>query len=334
MSDGVPAAQAVIGALRDAGRVILATHTHPDGDAIGSLVAMRMVLESIGVSSRVFIAAQDLPLPEELATFDLGDVVHEDTVDVADRTVVFLDCGNADRTPLGDRLADIPVLVNIDHHHDNTRFGTLNWVDPAASSTAELVWELAQLLEVPITPELAEPLYVGLLTDTGRFSYENTTPRAHAMASDLIDAGVDLTGVRRRLYEDVLPAKLHLLRYALDSFVIHGAGTLISSRVTAHDFDAAGATEAHAEGIIDILRAVRGVRIAALARELEVQPGTFKVSLRAADPTIDVSAIARAGGGGGHPQAAGFTTELHDAALAQFVLEQLASQDAGGPAAA
>ncbi|RYG81588.1 bifunctional oligoribonuclease/PAP phosphatase NrnA, partial [bacterium] len=118
MTDVAPAAQAVIGALRGAGQVILATHTHPDGDAIGSIVAMRLVLSAIGVPSRVFIAAQDLPLPEELATFDLGPVAHEDTVDLDGRTVVFLDCGNADRTPLGDRLSDIPVLVNIDHHHD------------------------------------------------------------------------------------------------------------------------------------------------------------------------------------------------------------------------
>lgn len=312
--------------------MILATHTHPDGDAIGSMVAMRLVLEAIGVSSQLFVAEQDLPLPEELATFDLGEVVTEDTVDLAGRTVVFLDCGNADRTPLGPRLHEIEQVINIDHHHDNTGFGTLNLIDPAASSTAELVWELAQLLGVPITAELAEPLYVGLLTDTGRFSYENTTPRAHAMAADLIEAGVDLTGVRRRLYEDVLPAKLHLLRYALESLEIHGDGLLICARVTAHDFAAAGATEAHAEGIIDVLRAVRGVRIAALARELDQQPGTFKVSLRAADPTVDVSAIARASGGGGHPQAAGFTTELGDPALAGFILDRLHEQ-AGDSAA-
>lgn len=320
-------------ALRSAGRVILATHTHPDGDAIGSLVAMRLVLDAIGVSSRVFVSAPDLPLPEELAVYDLGEVVTEETVDFTDRTVVFLDCGNADRTPLGPRLHEIPVLINIDHHHDNTRFGTMNFVDPTASSTAEMVWLLARELGVPLTVELAEPLYVGLLTDTGRFSYENTTARSHAMAADLIDAGVDLTAVRRRLYEDVLPAKLHLLRYALDSMAIHGDGLLVSARVTAEDFAAAEATEAHAEGIIDVLRVLRGVRVAALARELELQPGTFKVSLRAADPTVDVSAIARASGGGGHPQAAGFTTALADAEMAEFILRELAAQDgAGSPA--
>lgn len=320
-------------ALRSAGRVILATHTHPDGDAIGSLVAMRLVLAAIGVSSSVFVAAPDLPLPEELAVYDLGDIVTEETVDFHGHTVVFLDCGNADRTPLGPRLHEIQTLINIDHHHDNTRFGTLDFVDPTASSTAEMVWLLARELGVPITAELAEPLYVGLLTDTGRFSYENTTARSHAMAADLIDAGVDLSAVRRRLYEDVLPAKLHLLRYALDSMAIHGDGLLVSARVTAEDFAAAQATEAHAEGIIDVLRVLRGVRVAALARELEIQPGTFKVSLRAADPTIDVSAIARASGGGGHPQAAGFTTELEDAELAEFILRELAAQDGAGSAA-
>ena len=320
-------------ALRSAGRVILATHTHPDGDAIGSLVAMRLILESIGVTSRVFVADQDLPLPEELAVYDLGEVVTEDTVDFDGRTVVFLDCGNADRTPLGPRLGEIPGLINIDHHHDNTRFGTMNFVDATASSTAEMVWLLAKELGVALTPELAEPLYVGLLTDTGRFSYENTTARAHAMAADLIDAGVDLTGVRRRLYEDVLPAKLHLLRYALDSMAIHGDGLLVSARVTAEDFAAAEATEAHAEGIIDVMRVVRGVRVAALARELDLTPGTFKVSLRAADPSVDVSAIARASGGGGHPQAAGFTTQLSDVDMADFILSELRQQDGGGSAA-
>ena len=330
---GEATATDVATALRSAGRVILATHTHPDGDAIGSLVAMRILLDAIGVGSHVFVAAPDLPLPEELAVYDLGEIVTEETVDFTDCTVVFLDCGNADRTPLGPRLPEIPVLINIDHHHDNTRFGTLDFVDPTASSTAEMVWLLARELGVPITADLAEPLYVGLLTDTGRFSYENTTARSHAMAADLIDAGVDLTAVRRRLYEDVLPAKLHLLRYALDSMAIHGNGLLVSARVTAEDFAAAQATEAHAEGIIDVLRVLRGVRVAALARELELQPGTFKVSLRAADPTVDVSAIARASGGGGHPQAAGFTTELEDDAMAEFILRELAAQDGAGSAA-
>lgn len=318
--------------LRGAERVLLATHVHPDGDAIGSLAGMRELLVTLGKDVELFLASHDVPLPEELSTFDLGTVVSEDTVELDDRLVVFLDCGNADRTPLGTRVHNVPVVINIDHHHDNTRFGTINLVDPGASSTAELVWEFAAELGVALTPTIAEALYVGLMTDTGRFSYENVTPRAHRMAAELLEVGVDVTGVRRRLYEDLVPAKLHLLRYALESMALYGEGTVVSARVNAADFAAAGATEAHAEGIIDVLRAIRGIRIAALARELEQQPGRFKVSLRAADPQIDVSAIAHARGGGGHPQAAGFTTTLSEPELAAFIVEQLAAHDGGSAA--
>ncbi|MEH3054695.1 MAG: bifunctional oligoribonuclease/PAP phosphatase NrnA [Patulibacter minatonensis] len=322
-------AEQVVAALSSAGRVLLATHTHPDGDAIGSITALRLALAHRGTPVEVFVSHQDAVLPDELATFDLGTVVHEETVDLGgDRVVVFLDCGNADRSPLGDRLGEMRTVVNVDHHHDNTAFGTINHLVPDASSTAEVVWDLIHRLDVPLDASIAEALYVGLVTDTGRFSYENTTPRAHQMAAELLATGIDVTAIRRRLYEDVRPAKLHLLRYALDSFEIHGDGTLISARISAEDFAAAGATEAHAEGIIDVIRTLRGVRIAALARELEHTPGTFKVSLRAADPTIDVSAIARVGGGGGHPQAAGFTTERSDADLAEFLLAEVAAQDA------
>lgn len=319
----------VVIALRAASRILLVTHTHPDGDALGSLTALRRALGHLGIHTETFLSRKDAVLPDELEPFDLGVVVDEGTVRLGGgRTIVFLDCGNADRSPLGDRLGEMETVINIDHHHDNTAFGTLNLLDPGASSTAEVVWGLIHELDVPIDAKTAEALYIGLVTDTGRFSYENTTPRAHLMAAELLEAGIDITAIRRRLYEDVRPAKLHLLRYALDSFVVHGGGALISARITARDFAAAGGTEAHAEGIIDVLRGLRGVRIAALARELEHDPGRFKVSLRAADPRIDVSAIARASGGGGHPQAAGFTTDRDDAGLAEFLLAELAAQDA------
>ncbi|MBO9531802.1 MAG: DHH family phosphoesterase [Solirubrobacteraceae bacterium] len=324
----VAAADQVVATLRDAARVLLVTHTHPDGDALGSLTALRLALDHIGTPVDVFQSEEDLVLPDELEPFRAEAPVDESTVRFDDRVVVFLDCGNASRSTLGGRLEEMGTIVNIDHHHDNTGFGTINLLDFDASSTAEIVWDLVGRLGAPLTEPIAEALYVGLITDTGRFSYENTTPRAHQMAAELLAAGIDVTAIRRRLYEDIGPGKLHLLRYALDSFVLHGGGSVISARITAADFDAAGATEAQSEGIIDVIRGVRGVRIAALARELETRAGSFKVSLRAADPTVDVSAIARAGGGGGHPQAAGFVTQLSDAGLAEFLLAQLAEQDA------
>lgn len=327
MTNAAMAIDRVVTELQAAEQVLLVTHTHPDGDALGSLVALQRGLEYLGRRVDVYLPAIDARLPDELATFDLTAAVDEHSVDLAGRTVVFLDCGNADRTPLGERLGEMGVVINIDHHHDNTGFGTVNHLDPEASSTAELVWELLRRLEVPLDVEIAEALYTGLITDTGRFSYENTTPRAHQMAAELLGAGIDITAIRRRLYEDLSPAKLELMRRALDTYAVHGDGTVISARLTAADFAAAGGTEAHAEGIIDILRCLRGVRVAALARELEADPGTFKVSLRAADPQVDVSAIARASGGGGHPQAAGFTTSDSEAEVAQFLVAQVREQD-------
>lgn len=318
--------------IRNRQQFLLATHTHPDGDAIGSLVGLRELLLTLGKEVTVFLPQQDVILPTELEHSDLGVTVDEAAVSLGENVVVFVDCGNAERSTLIDAAGQAELSINIDHHHDNTHFATLNHVDPDASCTAELIWGLALELGVPVEGPMAEALYIGLVTDTGRFMYENTTPRAHAMAAAMIEAGVDQTGVRKRLYEEVDPAKLKLLRYALDSMSVHGGGALVLARITAEDFAAADGTEAHAEGIIDVLRTLRGVRIAALARELAVSPGTFKVSLRAADPTIDVSAIARASGGGGHPQAAGLTTQLPDGELAQFILDQMVMQGGGGVA--
>jgi phosphoesterase RecJ-like protein len=328
---GSEAFAAVAERLRGADRVLLASHVHPDGDALGSLVAMRLVLTRLGKSVELFLASEDLPLPEELDTFELGPVVHDPLASFEDRLIVFLDCGNSDRSPLG-QIASRPDLqiLNIDHHHDNTCFGQINWIDPDASCTAEMVWRLSREFGIELDTELAEPLYLGLVTDTGRFSYESTTPGAHLMAAAMISAGVDVADVRRRLYEDMPPEKLGLLRHALDNTTSYGGGLLVSARITSEDFRVTGASEHHTEGIIDILRCVRGARIAMLARELDASPGVFKVSVRAVDPSIDVSAIARADGGGGHPQAAGFTTQRSDDELAAFVLEQLAAQDRAG----
>ena len=159
-------------------------------------------------------------------------------------------------------------MVNIDHHHDNTRFGTINHVDASASSTAEIVWDLMQGLGVALTPAVAEALYVGLVTDTGRFMYENTGPRSHVMAADLIEAGVDVHAVYRRLYEGVPEPKLALLTRALAAVERYDGGRLTLTRLTREDFAATGAKESFTEGIIDHLRSVEGTKVAAIAREL------------------------------------------------------------------
>ena len=169
--------------LRSGERFLLTTHEGPDGDALGSLLAMHQILGQLGKDSVMFLAAKEFPLAIEYRFLPLEEVFHEPPADVVDRTLVFLDCGNIDRMPVDFLQRDGARVLNIDHHHDNTRFGTVNLVDTEACCTAEIVFMIAKRLGVEITPEIAAALYVGLITDTGKFMYENTRPASHRMAA-------------------------------------------------------------------------------------------------------------------------------------------------------
>jgi phosphoesterase RecJ-like protein len=315
----------VLAAIRDGERFVLVTHENPDGDALGSLVAMQGVMRALGKDSLMFIGRDEFPLPYEYAFFEFDGLVSDRPDDVAQRTIVFLDCGNFDRNAV--EVGDAPIL-NLDHHHDNTQFGTINHVVPEASCTAEIVWDLSRALDVALTLEMAEALYVGLVTDTGRFMYENTGPAAHIMAADLIEAGVDVHEIYRRLYEGVPEPKLALLTRALSRVQRFDDGRVTLARLTRADFAETGAAESYTEGIIDYLRAVQGTKVAALARELtgHDRGGSWKVSLRATDGAVDVSLIARAQGGGGHRQAAGFATDMTPDELVAFLRQEVAAQ--------
>jgi phosphoesterase RecJ-like protein len=325
----------VLSAVTAGERFALVTHENLDGDALGSLVAMHALLRELDKDAVIVIAPEEFPLPPEYRFLALDGLCTAPPKDLDRRTAIFLDCGNLDRNPLAAMRAAQP-LINIDHHHDNTRFGTVNYVEDAAACTAEIVWLLAGELGVTITRPIAEALYVGLITDTGCFMYENTTARAHLMAAELIGAGVDVHGIYQHVYEGVPFAKLALLARGLQRTERFDDGRLTLAQLTAEDFDAAGAQESYTEGVVDHLRAVRGTKMAALVRDRLAAPGEAaadaggarlrKVSLRASDPAVDVSAIARAQGGGGHRAAAGFTTSLSWDELVAFLRSELAGQ--------
>jgi phosphoesterase RecJ-like protein len=254
-------------------------------------------------------------------------VFHEPPVDVVDRVIVFLDCGNIDRMPVDFLQRDDAVVLNIDHHHDNTRFGTLNLVDTDASCTAEVVFELAKLLGAEVTPEIASALYVALVTDTGRFMYENTGAAAHRLAAELIDAGVDVHDIYRRLYERVPLEKLHLVSRAIERIVQLDDCKLAVTYISARDYADTGANDSLTEGIIDHVRALEGTEVAAMIRDkTDGGRAARKVSLRSTDGRVDVSAIARKRGGGGHPRAAGFSTDLSYPELVEFLCSEVKAQ--------
>jgi bifunctional oligoribonuclease and PAP phosphatase NrnA len=318
----------VVKALRSAEALILVSHENPDGDALGSLIAMQEILTALGKDSVMFIDSSEFPLPVEYRFLPLPNLVSEPPADIERRTIVFLDCGNLERNPAEAFQRPGAHILNIDHHHDNTRFGTVNLVAPEASCTAEIVWSLMHGLGVEPTIGIAEALYIGLITDTGRFMYENTTARAHLMAADLIQVGVDVQQMYRRIYEGVPYGKLALLARGLANVKRYDDGRLTVTMLDARDFAESGAEESYSEGVIDHLRAVQGTAVAALVRDrIGDRDGALrKVSLRATDDRVDVSRIARAQGGGGHRQAAGFTTAMAWDELVGFLREQVAGQ--------
>src|SRR6266540_1908769 len=240
--------------------------------------------------------------------------------DVSERVLLAVDCANESRIADPEVLGRVPLSVDIDHHHDNTRFGQINLIVPDASSTGEVLRDLFQDLEVDLTPEIAEALYVALVTDTGRFQYTNTTPDALRLAAELVEAGADVQRIFQQVYESVALAKLKLVARALERAQVYEGGRLVVSYLLRSDFHELGVAEAFSEGIIDYLRAVEGADMAALIREPPRRDGPARrVSLRASTDELDVSAIARKSGGGGHRQAAGFSSDASIEEITDFI---------------
>jgi phosphoesterase RecJ-like protein len=322
-----PDLTAVAEAIRANDRFLITTHENPDGDALGSLLASKLALDSLGKDSVMYLGGQ-APLPAEYAFMGLGDLSRTVPPDAAERVLLAVDCANANRLgPDAERLLQARLVINVDHHHDNTSFGHVNVIVADASSTGEVLHDLLGELGVETTPEIAEALYIAIVTDTGRFQYANTTPKAHRLAAELLERGADVHKVFQGIYESVQFAKLKLLARALERAQVYEGGRVVVSHLLRTDFAEVGAAEPYSEGIIDFLRAVEGADMAALIRE-PPGPGrpARKVSLRSSADELDVSAIARASGdGGGHRQAAGFSSERSIEEITEFVRKEFAA---------
>jgi bifunctional oligoribonuclease and PAP phosphatase NrnA len=314
-------------AIREHDSFLITTHENPDGDALGSILAVKLALEALGKDAIMYLYGQ-VPLPAEYGFMPLDGLRRELPPDAGERVLLALDAANESR--LGrdyeQLLENAPLVVDIDHHHDNTRYGDVNVIVGDASSTGEIVRDLLRLLDVALSPEIAEALYIALVTDTGRFQYTNTTPRALRLAAELVEAGANLHRVFRGVYESVEFAKLKLLARALERAEIYDGGRLVISYLLRDDFLEVGAVEPYSEGIIDYLRAVEGSDMAVLIREPPTRGGPkHRVSLRSRSDELDVSEIARKSSGGGHRQAAGFSSELDLPDLIAFIREEFAA---------
>jgi len=294
--------------LRDGRRFLVVSHANPDGDAIGTGLGLARAMRGAGhqalVWSRDPVPTVYLQLPGA-GDIHVGEDPPPDFPAAFDCAIV-LECPTLDRTGLETRLALLPQL-NIDHHLGNAGYGEAAWVDPQAPAVAVMVAELLRELRVPIDSDAASCLFVGLSTDTGGFRFANATPRAFRAAADLVAEGASVERVSQWLHESQPEGAVRLLGGLLATLERHGEdGRVATARLTREMFAAAGAAPGDAEGLIDVPRSVAGVDAVGLLRE--VGDDLWKISLRSRG-TIDVEAIARAHGGGGHRNAAGFRIE-------------------------
>jgi phosphoesterase RecJ-like protein len=290
---------AVADAIRENDRFVVATHENPDGDALGSMLGITLGLRELGKDVVMYLSGT-APTPGEYRFLDLSDVQRELPADTEERVLLAVDAANERRIgPEPDVIERAKLVLDVDHHHDNSRFGDVNLIIPEASSTAEIVRDLLRELDVPLSPEIAEAL---------------------RLAAELVEAGADVHGIFQHVYETLQFAKLKLLARALERAQLFEGGRIVISYLVKDDFAAVGAEEPYSEGIIDYLRAVEGSEMVALIREPPRGEGPARrISLRSSHDEVDVSAIAAQAGGGGHPQAAGFSSELPIDDIIEFI---------------
>lgn len=297
--------QAIAGAIKAARQVLVASHYLPDGDAVGSAVALTLALEELG---REVTAVNHDPVPRVYSFIPGAERIRRpQDVEAIPDLVILLDCSDPERLgrDLGERIQESrAIIVNIDHHVSNAGFGNLNWVEPGAAATGELVYRLIKELGVEITPAMATALYTALATDTGSFRFVNTTPAAHVIAADLIARGVDIAGTSLHLWEEKELVALRVLGAVLPTLELAAGGQIAWMAIDLSTFAALGAASEHCEGLVDYPRSIIGVEAGMFFREVE--PRVVKVGMRS-KRYLDVNELAVYFGGGGHQRAAGCT---------------------------
>ncbi|MBF0524870.1 MAG: bifunctional oligoribonuclease/PAP phosphatase NrnA [Deltaproteobacteria bacterium] len=313
--------ESIINALREYDRFLICTHTEPDGDALGSVLALTEGLSLMGKQVTPYL--EDRPTAQlrflpglEQISYHLNEITNYDVG-------IILDCGELERTGRNaSRIGQIRLLINIDHHQPRAQTGHLRLIDPSSSCTGEIIYRLLARLNQPITRNMALNLYTAIVTDTGSFTYSNTNQATFDMAGDLVARGVNPPEVSAHLYQSYPASRMKILSRALETIELTGHGRVAFMIVTQDMVKETGAGPNDTFGFIDFPRSISGVRLAVLFRE--VDPGIYNVSLRSKGQ-LNVAALAGRHGGGGHTNAAGLLFKGSAADFKQEALEYVAA---------
>ena len=279
-------------------RFVVASHARPDGDAIGSSLAMALALERLGKEVRVVSRDRVPPQMQVFAGVDSIEVV--DRVEDTGDAVIVLECGDTQRT--GVAGLERGYVINIDHHPGNTLYGKVNWLDLSAAACGEMVFELIGQLGVALTPEIATHVYIAILTDTGAFHYSNITPRTFDICRQCVEAGVNPPAVARSIFDSNNLARLKLYGAVLHRMQLDPSGRIATVYVDQALARECGGTYEDTEGLVNLPLTVKDILAVAFFKENA--PGDWRISMRSKG-TIDVNAVAREFGGGGHTNASG-----------------------------
>jgi len=291
-------------AIRDAilqrHRFVITSHARPDGDAIGSQVAMALALRQLG--KEVEMVAADAAPPQFLAFPAVSEIKVLQTVDGPFDAAIVMECGDLSRTGLAG--LDKYFVINIDHHPGNKSYGALNWFDPGAAACGEMVFDLIEALGATLTAEIATHIYVTILTDTGGFHFSHITPRTFEICRRCTEAGAPPESIARAIYDSSNMARLRLMGAVLHDLELEGGGRAALATLTLDLLERTGATQEDSEGLINIPLSVKEIQAVAFFKE--IAPDSFRVSLRSKG-AVDVNRVANTFGGGGHKNAAGCT---------------------------
>lgn len=301
--------------LRKAPKVALFSHVSPDGDCMGSMLAIGQALEKMGKEVSFY---NPNPVPSNLVFLPGSSRISQQLPDPQPETLLFVDCTDLGRVNLSmSDISKVSTVLNLDHHISNQNFGHVNWVDAQASAVGELASTLINLLGVEIDRDIATNLYTAIVTDSGCFQYSNTTARTHRLTAELLDKGIDLPGIHHYIFDQKPLSQIKLLQYALNGLEIYAEGQLAVMTLSSEDFQKSSAEQELSEGLVNHARSIAGVEVAVLLKE--VGPLEIRGGLRS-NLWLNVNEIAAQFGGGGHNRAAGCTLRVPIAEAKQSII--------------